>query len=141
MTSTNVSAKLSAIKFRWSNNELIISYIDNNGLNKTINIADHLELTDIINSTVISTMEDMRIACAYAIVLAAKELNPFDEKYYSKLLKISLNIKTSNKHILSSTVRRMLSAGDDANGPVNGTDRIVQSMILEANRIHNEKFI
>ena len=32
----------------------------------------------------------------------------------------------------------MLTAGDEADGPSNGKDIVVKSMILEANRIQNE---
>ena len=56
-------------------------------------------------------------------------------------LKISLNIETINKTNLSSIVKRMLSAGDDANGPVNGKNVVVKKMILEANLIEKEKSV
>ena len=42
-----------------------------------------------------------------------------------------IDIETINKTNLSSIVKRMLSAGDDANGPVNGKNVVVKKMILE----------
>ena len=39
---------------------------------------------------------------------------------------------------LAGAVKRMLAAGDRANGPVNGTDRVVGEMEAEAGRLHGE---
>ena len=141
MTSVNASTKLSTTKFLWTNDRLIVSCIDHSGSMKTIEISDYLKLIKLIDSGLISGVGNIQITCAYAMVLAAKELDTFDNKYYSKLLKISLNIETINKTNLSSIVKRMLSAGDDANGPVNGKNVVVKKMILEANLIEKEKSV
>ena len=43
--------------------------------------------------------------------------------------------------MISRIVKRMLTAGDEADGQSNGKDTVVKSMILEANRIQNEMIV
>lgn len=141
MTSANVSTKLSITKFLWTSNGLIVSYIDHEGAKETMDVCNYSELIESIKSGGILGISNTQIACAYAIVLAARSLDEYDNKYYSKLLKISLDIEAINKNDLSHIVKRMLSAGDEADGPSNGKDIVVKSMILEANRIQNEMIV
>lgn len=141
MTSVNVSTKLSTTKFLWTNNGLIISYVDHKGSKGTMEVSQYSDLIEPICSGLIVGIQDTQLACAYAMVLAAKSLNYSDNKYYSKLLKICLDIETINKNNLSPIVKRMLAAGDDADGLVNGKGMVVKNMILEANRIQNENIV
>ena len=106
-----------------------------------MDVCNYSELIESINSGGIPGISNTQIACAYAIVLAARSLDEYDNKYYSKLLKISLDIEAINKNDLSHIVKRMLTAGDEADGPSNGKDIVVKSMILEANRIQNEMIV
>ena len=141
MTSVNVSTKLSTTKFLWTSNGLIVSYIDHEGSKETMDVRNYSELIEPINSGGIPGISNTQIACAYALVLAARSLDENDNKYYSKLLKISLDIEAKNKNDLSAIVKRMLAAGDEADGPTNGKDRLVKNMVLEANRIQNELIV
>ena len=141
MTSVNVSTKLSTTKFLWTSNGLIISLLDHNGSKKTMEVSDYSDLIESIDSGLISGIHDTQIACAYAMVLAAKSLDGSNNNYYSKFLKICLDIESLNKNDLSIIVKRILSAGDAADGPVHGTDIVVKNIVLEANRIQNESIV
>ena len=141
MTSANVSTKLSTTKFLWTSNGLIVSYIDHEGAKETMDVCNYSELIESIKSGGITGISYTQIACAFAIVLAARSLDENNNKYYSNLLKICLDIETINKNDLSRIVKRMLTAGDEADGQSNGKDTVVKSMILEANRIQNEMIV
>ena len=141
MTSVNISTKLSTTKFLWTTNGLIISYVDHKGSKGTMEVSQYLDLIESIRSGLIFGMQDTQLACAYAMVLAAKSLKDSDNKYYSNLLKICLDIETINKNYLSAIVKRMLAAGDDADGPANGKDMVVKNMVLEANLIQSENIV
>ena len=141
MTSVNVSTKLSTTKFLWTSNGLIVSYIDHEGSKETMDVCNYSELIESIKSGGIPGISNTQIACAYAIVLAARSLDEYDNKYYSKLLKISLDIEAINKNDLSHILKRIITAVDEADGPSNGKDIVVKSMILEANRIQNEMIV
>ncbi len=141
MTSVNVSTKLSTTKFLCTSNGLIFSYIDHEGSKATMYVCSYLDLIKSINSGLIQGIHNTQIACAFAIVLAARSLDKYDNKYYSKLLKISLDIESLNKNNLSHIVKRMLTIGDEADGLSNGKCIVVKSMILEANRIQNEMIV
>ena len=141
MTSVNVSTKLSTTKFLWTSNGLIVSYIDHEGSKETMDVRNYSELIESIKSGGITGISNTQIACAFAIVLAARSLDENNNKYYSNLLKICLDIETINKNDLSRIVKRMLTAGDEADGQSNGKDTVVKSMILEANRIQNEMIV
>ena len=131
------SLKVSTAKFMWTSNELIMAYLDDNGSKKTMRVNKYSDLIQSINTGLISGTENTQNAWAFAMVLAAKSLSPSDHMYYSKLLKICLNIKLINGNHLSKIIKRMLFAGDDADGP----DTVVKRMAIEASKIQTENIV
>ena len=103
-------------------------------------LAGHLEVTEAIRSRVLVGWE-VPVAGAYACVLAARSiLDGAPHDCYTRLLYAARAVKEAapDDHELAGAVKRMLAAGDRANGPVNGTDRVVGEMEAEAGRLHGE---
>jgi len=125
----------------WTSNGLIMSYLDHKDSKKTMKVSKYSDLIQSINAGLISGTENTQNACAFAMVLAAKSLRSSDNMYYSKLLKICLDIELINKNHLSKIAKRMLAAGDDADGPVNGPDVVIKRMVIEANKIQAENIV
>ncbi len=103
-------------------------------------MTSHLDVTEAIRSTALVGWQ-VPVAGAYACVLAARSvLDGAPHDCYTRLLYAARAVRDAapDDHELAGAVKRMLAAGDRANGPVNGTDHVVEEMEAEAARLHEE---
>jgi len=139
LASLNISIKNPTINFVWEHNTLIFTCIDQKQSLQSIEFSEYLSVITSINSGLISGKTEIQIACAYACVLAAKSFVDFNNSdYCSKLLRACLDIELIDKGNLSKIIKRMLAAGDVADGPVNGNHSVIEKMALEADCIQKE---
>jgi methylthioribose-1-phosphate isomerase len=103
-------------------------------------LASHDDVADAIRSAWLVGRQ-VPVAGAYACVLAARStLDGDSHDCYTRLLYAARTIRDTapDDHELAEAVKRMLAAGDRANGPVNGTDRVMEEMEAEAASFHVE---
>ena len=103
-------------------------------------LASHGDVAEAIRSAALIGRQ-VPAAGAYACVLAARTLldgDPHD--FYTRLLYAARAVREAapDDHELAEAVKRMLAAGDRANGPVNGTDRVIAEMEDEAALVNKE---
>ena len=103
-------------------------------------LTSHGDVTEAIRSAVLIGRQ-VPAAGAYACVLAARAIlggDPHD--CYTRLLYAARAVREAapDDLELAEAVRRMLAAGDRADGPVNGTGRVIAEMEAEAARVHGE---
>ena len=83
----------------------------------------------------------LAVAGAQACALAARLLlDEGSHDYYSRLLSAAREIERAvpDQPDLTQAIKRVLSAGDQADGPVNGPQKVADAMEAEAARIRED---
>lgn len=100
----------------------------------------HEDVVEAIRSRTLSGAE-VSIAGAYACALAAHSiLAEAAHDCYSRLLHAALSVARAlpSDAALAGAVKRVLAAGDIADGPVNGREQVAEAIEAEAVRIHED---
>ncbi len=138
MTTTKPAQKTRRRDLDWTYDTLRLTVWSDNGVESVWEMSSQKDVIEAIRSKSLDRLE-VPVAGAFACALAARSLlheSPHD--YYSRFLNAARAIKrTSPGHAgLTDAIKRVLAAGDRADGPMNGPERLVEAIEAEAIRIH-----
>ena len=137
MTTTKSATGTRLRSFKWTGNSLtLVEGSDDD----SVVIANMVTYEDVIAALSAGTLEDgeIPVAGAVACALAARALlRETAHDYYSRLLHVARAVERAlpDDAELTDTLKRVLAAGDEANGPANGPEGVAAAMTAEAVRI------
>jgi hypothetical protein len=137
VTTTKIAAKTRLRALDWTGNSLTLNETAADISSVIANMATYTDVIAAVRTAVLVGGE-VPIAGAFACALAASTLlREGTHDYYSRLLHAVRAIQQAapGNAALTDAVRRVLAAGDEADGPANGHEAVAAAMTAEAVRI------